>query len=284
MTQLVHNQADLREALDEAPAVLVPTMGALHDGHRALIEVARDWAKAQGDHAKVVVSIFVNPFQFEDPADFENYPTDLITDTALATEWGADVIWAPATDDIYGLVKPEGDLRAGALGEVFEGVGRPGHFDGVLKAVGHLFAVVKPRAAVFGEKDFQQLVLVRRLAAQQSPPVEILPVVTQRDLDGVALSSRLVRLSKLGRTAVQAIPQALACGAAAAQQGSTPDGVIAAVLGELDSVAEVHPEYVAVVDDTMAAPSRPGSARILIAVTIEGVRIIDNEPIELAAV
>lgn len=284
MTQLVHTQADLREALGAAPAVLVPTMGALHDGHRALIEAARDWAKAQGDHAKVVVSIFVNPFQFEDPADFENYPTDLITDTALATEWGADVIWAPSTDDIYGLVKPEGDLSAGALGEVFEGVGRPGHFDGVLKAVGHLFAVVKPRAAVFGEKDFQQLVLVRRLAAQQSPPVEILPVVTQRDLDGVALSSRLVRLSKLGRTAVQVIPKALACGAAAAQQGSTPEGVIAAVLGELDSVAEVHPEYVAVVDDTMAAPSRPGSARILIAVTIEGVRIIDNEPIELAAV
>lgn len=284
MTQLVHTQADLREALGAAPAVLVPTMGALHDGHRALIAAARDWAKAQGDHAKVVVSIFVNPFQFEDPADFENYPTDLITDTALATEWGADVIWAPSTDDIYGLVKPEGDLSAGALGEVFEGVGRPGHFDGVLKAVGHLFAVVKPRAAVFGEKDFQQLVLVRRLAAQQSPPVEILPVVTQRDLDGVALSSRLVRLSKLGRTAVQVIPKALACGAAAAQQGSTPEGVIAAVLGELDSVAEVHPEYVAVVDDTMAAPSRPGSARILIAVTIEGVRIIDNEPIELAAV
>lgn len=284
MTQLVHTQADLREALGAAPAVLVPTMGALHDGHRALIAAARDWAKAQGDHAKVVVSIFVNPFQFEDPADFENYPTDLITDTALATEWGADVIWAPSTDDIYGLVKPEGDLSAGALGEVFEGVGRPGHFDGVLKAVGHLFAVVKPRAAVFGEKDFQQLVLVRRLAAQQSPPVEILPVVTQRDLDGVALSSRLVRLSKLGRTAVQVIPKALACGAAAAQQGSTPHGVIAAVLGELDSVAEVHPEYVAVVDDTMAAPSRPGSARILIAVTIEGVRIIDNEPIELAAV
>ncbi len=261
-------------------------MGALHDGHRALVETAKHYADALEPTAQVVVSIFVNPLQFEDKADFANYPNDLIADTALATEWGADVIWAPGFDDIYGAGTSGAELQtlgieAGPLGQIYEGAGRPGHFDGVLQAVAHLFEAVKPVAAIFGEKDFQQLVLVRRLASQCRPPIEIVAVPTQRGSDGMALASRLIRLTKPARQLAQVVPQALAIGVAAAAQGSDTEGVIAAVLGELDTVAGVHPEYVVVVDEQLLAPTAPGPARILLAATIEGVRIIDNQPIEL---
>jgi len=291
MTSLVRNKDDLKAVLDGGTSVLVPTMGALHEGHRALIAKAREHALELAEGAitpKVVVSVFVNPLQFENPSDFEDYPADLITDTALATEWGADVIWAPSFDDVYGDSKQadpvQGDLVSGELGEIFEGQGRPGHFDGVLKAVAHLFAAVKPKAAVFGEKDFQQLVLVRKLAAQQQPPIEIVAVPTQRDVAGVAFASRLSRLSQSGRELMPVIWQSLDAGAQAAKQGSNVAGVMAAVVGELDSVMEVRPDYVAVVNDELVTPTKPGAARILLAATVEGVRIIDNQPIELTVI
>jgi pantoate--beta-alanine ligase len=284
LTKLVRTKAELQEVLGQRGAVLVPTMGALHEGHRALIETAKRHADVLEPTAQVVVSIFVNPLQFEDQADFANYPDDLIADTALATEWGADVIWAPAFDDIYGAELQTLGTEAGPLGQIYEGAGRPGHFDGVLQAVAHLFEAVKPFVAIFGEKDFQQLVLVRRLASQFRPPVEIVAVPTQRGADGMALASRLIRLTKPARQLAQAVPRALATGVAAAAQGSDAEGVVAAVLGELDSVTGLHPEYVVVVDEHLSAPTAPGPARILLAATIEGVRIIDNQPIELQVV
>lgn len=312
MTKLVQTREDLAEALGHSARVLVPTMGALHVGHRALIETARAFAMAITSSSasfhkqtQTIVTIFVNPLQFEDPADFERYPNDLIADTALATEWGADIIWAPSFEDLFGdeqggkndpsTLEPanqaasgpsitQGDLKAGSLGEMFEGSARPKHFDGVLRAVAHLFAAVKPVAAAFGEKDFQQLVLVKRLAGQQHPPIEILAVPTERELDGLAVASRLVHLSQNARQQARVVPQALAIGVQAAAQGSNAQGVAAAVLGELDSVSAVHPDYVAIVDEFLMPPTKPGPARILLAATIEGVRIIDNQPIILKVI
>lgn len=289
LTQLVHTRKELAEVLADHPRVLIPTMGALHLGHKALVAAAKNFVGGNTD-AKVVMSIFVNPLQFDNPEDLGTYPDDLVTDSALATEWGVDVIWAPTTTDIYGGSSPGVPvglpelLAQSELADVLEGAARPGHFQGVLTAVWHLFDAVKPQAAFFGEKDFQQLSLVRLLASDLSPGVEIVAVPTVRDEDGMALASRLSRLTQSQISHAHVVPRALAAGVAAAEQGSDARGVRAAVLGELDSEPNVHPEYVEVVDEWCLPAKFAGPARILLAVVVAGVRVIDNEPIELQAV
>ncbi|MEY3856812.1 MAG: hypothetical protein RLZZ193_461, partial [Actinomycetota bacterium] len=167
--------------------VLVPTMGALHKGHQALIKRARTLDK------DVIVSIFVNPLQFENKDDLEKYPRTPQRDIEIATIAGANEVWFPEYEDLY----PEGfkTLSAGSLGNIYEGASRPGHFDGVVTVVDRLFAIAKPDKAIFGEKDFQQLTIIKAMKSK----VEVVAVPTVREFDGLALSSRNVRLTESGR-------------------------------------------------------------------------------------
>ena len=285
----MHTREDLGLALSDNSRVLIPTMGALHLGHKALVDTAKTYA-ASHEGAVVVMSIFVNPLQFQDAKDLDAYPRDLVTDSALATEWGVDVIWAPTQTDIYGGEAPVSSAQLQTLladsksADMLEGASRPGHFLGVLTAVSHLFDAVAPQAACFGEKDFQQLALVRMLSSRLMPAVQIIAVPTSRDEWGMARASRLSRLDESGLSKARVVPLALAAGAQAAREGSTVTGVKAAVLGELDSMPGVRPEYVEIVDDSCLPINVMGPARIVLAVEVDGVRIIDNEAIELKAV
>ena len=180
---------------------LVPTMGALHAGHLALVDRAHELAD------EVVVSIFVNPTQFGAGEDFDRYPRTLEADRELLA--GRAQVFAPAVDDVYPPDNPPAVISAGPLGAMWEGASRPGHFDGVLTVVNRLFELVRPDVAVFGEKDWQQLALIRAMAAERHPHIQIVGVPTVRDADGLALSSRNRYLSPAERETAALIPAAL---------------------------------------------------------------------------
>lgn len=259
--------------------ILVPTMGALHDGHRALIRRARDIA---GDDGEVVVSIFVNPTQFAPGEDFDRYPRMLENDVHACEAEGVDIVYAPDVRTVYG----ESDARErvtidpGELGGVLEGAQRPGHFAGVLTVVSILFQQVAPEAAVFGEKDYQQLELIRRMCRDLSLAVRVVGVPTVRDSDGLALSSRNAYLTPDDRSIALAIPRALDAGASAARRG--PRAAEADARAILDDAGiEVH--YVTVRGPSLDDPPASGSGRLLIAAGIGAVRLIDNCEVELAA-
>ena len=242
--------------LEAAPGTgLVPTMGALHDGHRALFRAAR------AESERVVVSLFVNPAQFDEETDLEAYPRDEARDLELAEAEGVDVVFAPDHDELYPpgfatWVEPE---EAGA-----EGVARPGHFRGVATVCLKLFNVVRPERAYFGQKDAQQVAVLRRLVRDLDVPVEIRVVPTVRDPDGLALSSRNARLSAQERERALGLPRALA----SAVGESDPVAAARASLNGLD------PDYVEILDlgDTkvLAAAIRVGSTRLLDNVVLEG--------------
>lgn len=246
---------------------LVPTMGALHGGHVALVERARQLAE------RVVVSIFVNPTQFGANEDFAHYPRTLDADRKLLA--GRADIFAPEIDDVYPPGAPPEVIRAGALGEVWEGASRPGHFDGVLTVVSRLFELVHPSVAVFGEKDWQQLVLVRRMAAERHPHIVVVGVETVRDSDGLALSSRNRYLSTSEREAARHIPESLRAIVAA---GGTDESIVRAV-ARLDD-AGIDIDYLEVVDAESLEPTRElGLARVIVAARVGGTRLIDNMPV-----
>lgn len=253
---------------------LVPTMGALHAGHRALIDAAR----ARGD--AVVVTLFVNPRQFDDPADLARYPRTPAADLALALEAGTDLLVEPTTEAMW----PHGDrsvtVSAGDLARRFEGRDRPGHFDGVASVVAKLFVVTGPCRAYFGEKDYQQLCVVRALAADLGFDVEVVGVPLQRDPDGLALSSRNARLSPAGRARALGLSRALAAAAAEAAPASALGERMRVVMED----AGVEVAYAEVVDPATLAPlddDAAGPARALVAGVVEGVRLIDNGPVEV---
>ncbi len=243
---------------------LVPTMGALHRGHLALVERARELAD------DVVVSIFVNPTQFGANEDFDRYPRTLDADRALIG--GRAEIFAPAIDEVYPPDNPPEIIRADARGDVWEGASRPGHFDGVLTVVNRLFDLTQPDVAVFGEKDWQQLALIRSMAADHHPTIRIVGVPTVRDSDGVALSSRNRFLSAEERETAPLIPAALenivAAGGSAdsvalARETLEQSGVV------VDYLAVIHPETL-----ERAKPHEP--ARVIVAARIGEIRLIDN--------
>ncbi|MEY3127839.1 MAG: hypothetical protein RIS06_395, partial [Actinomycetota bacterium] len=181
--------------------VLVPTMGALHAGHQSLIKLGKNLGE------KVIVSIFVNPLQFENKADLENYPKSFDQDLQMAQEAGATAIFSPSESDIYpGQIEK---IEAGSVGDIFEGKSRPGHFSGVLTVVKRLFDLVNPKHAVFGEKDFQQLFLIKKMVNDFKLPVNIVSAPTIRDSSNLALSSRNSRLSDEDKKVAQVIYQAL---------------------------------------------------------------------------
>lgn len=242
--------------------VLVPTMGALHKGHQALIKRARSLSK------EVVVSIFVNPLQFENKDDIEKYPRTPERDIQLATLAGATEVWMPDYEEIYpGEIKK---LSAGTLGQIFEGQARPEHFDGMLTVVSRLFEIVKPTAAVFGEKDFQQLTIIKAMNSK----VEIIAVPTVREFDGLALSSRNVRLTEQGRVSANVIHRALAAAHLA------PTVSIAQEIIDTTLATEVgfKRDYAAIIDEDSfeIATNETRNKRAIIAGWIDGIRLIDN--------
>jgi pantoate--beta-alanine ligase len=247
------------------PCAFVPTMGALHAGHQSLIAKARELCD------EVVVSVFVNPLQFEDKDDLAKYPRTPERDAELAAEAGATILWTPDYEAIYPNEITK--LSAGALGAKFEGVHRPGHFDGVLTVVNRLFELVQPRYAIFGEKDFQQLFLITQMARNLHPDIEIVPAPTIREITGLAMSSRNVRLSENARTAAEIISQVLR---ESAQKPDTATALLA--LKEISREPLFTLDYVEIIDEETfeVASDEVDKKRAIIAGWIDGVRLIDN--------
>jgi pantoate--beta-alanine ligase len=279
MTELVHHARDLAPA-----AAVVMTMGALHEGHAALIRAAR----ARAGDGRVTVTVFVNPLQFGPNEDLDRYPRTLDADVKLAEQAGADVVFAPDVAEVYPGGQPQVRISAGPMGERYEGASRPGHFDGVLTVVAKLLHLTRPDSAFFGEKDAQQLAIVRRMATDLNFPVEIVGVPTVREGDGVALSSRNRYLSEAERVSARELSRALFTGREAAPRG--PQAALRAARAVLDQAAAMEPpvvlDYVALIDPTdftEAAPDHTGPAVLAVAAKVGTTRLIDNIPLEFGA-
>ena len=252
----------------------VPTMGALHDGHMALVAEAR----LRADH--VVASIFVNPTQFGPSEDLAVYPRREAADAAMLDAAGVAILWAPDVETMY-PDGPEATIRAGAAAEGLDGASRPGHFDGVATVVARLFEQVRPDVAIFGEKDYQQLAVIRQMVRDLDLPVEIVGIPTQRDADGLALSSRNAYLSEEERAAARTLPRALGEAAAAIQSGGDVAEALEKARARLEGAGFDQIDYVALHDAETLAPmevlDRP--ARLLAAARMGRTRLIDNLPV-----
>jgi pantoate--beta-alanine ligase len=280
-TRVVHSAREFAEALDTERALgrsvgLVPTMGALHAGHRSLIE------RAAAECDVVAVTVFVNPLQFNDAADLAAYPRDLDADVAIARSAGASMVFAPPVEEMYGPHpnRIASTVHVDGVSEGLEGASRPGHFDGVSTVVAKLFALSGRCRAYFGEKDFQQLAVVRQMAADLSMPVTIVGCPTVREVDGLAMSSRNTRMSLDERRAALALHRALVAGRACVERGERdPVRVTAAMTAVLVAEPLVTPDYAVVVDpQTLQCPSElAGEVRLLVAGRVGVVRLIDNE-------
>jgi pantoate--beta-alanine ligase len=252
----------------------VPTMGALHAGHMALIEAA----KKPG--TKVVASIFVNPMQFGAGEDLSRYPRREIADARMLAEAGCDLLWLPTVETMY----PDGfatTISVAGVSAPLEGASRPGHFDGVATVVAKLFAQVAPDAAYFGEKDYQQLAVIRRMAIDLNLAVEVVGVPTQRDDDGLALSSRNIYLDEDERARAVALPRALGIAVRAIVRGEDTAQVLAEAATQL-TAAGFQVDYVALVDaETLTDATSPDRPRRLLAAARMGqTRLIDNVAVE----
>jgi len=271
------SRAELRaaRATVPGPVVLVPTMGALHDGHRALLRRARELA---GQTGTVAVSIFVNPLQFGPNEDLDRYPRTLSEDLKVCAAEHVDLVFAPSAREMY----PDRQLimvDPGPAGEILEGEFRPGFFRGVLTVVLKLFSLVRPDVAVFGQKDAQQLTLVRQMVSDFALGIEIEAVPTVRAADGLALSSRNKYLSSSQRSVASVLHNALAAGAAAAGDG--PRAVLDAAQQVLDTAgAALSLDYLALVERGTYRPVQDdafeGAAVLALAARLGGTRLIDN--------
>ena len=275
MTELITEKAALK-ALPGTTAVVM-TMGALHDGHRELMRAAR----AHAD--RLIVTIFVNPLQFGPDEDFDRYPRTLEKDLEICAAERADVVFAPSVDEMYPGGLPAVRVEAGALGEVFEGASRPGHFTGVLTVVCKLLQLTRADVTFFGEKDFQQLALVRRMVRDLDLPVDVRGVPTVREPDGLARSSRNRYLSEAEREAALTLSRALHAGAAQA----TAEGALSTartILAESEGIDEgtgVRLDYLALTDPLLGPAPATGPARLLVAARVGATRLIDNVPLDL---
>jgi pantoate--beta-alanine ligase len=279
MIAVVHTRTELASNLDRAPGeiAVVMTMGALHAGHRMLMREA----KARG--AFVVVTIFVNPLQFGPNEDFEKYPRTLEADVEACRAEGVDLVFAPSRDDVYPGGPPSITMNAGPLGEILEGASRPGHFAGMLTVVQKLLMLTRAEVAFFGEKDFQQLTLIRQMVRDLDMPVEIVGVPTWRDEAGLALSSRNRYLStEQGPTALH-LSQALAAGIAAAPLGR--EAVLDAARTVLTGTPGLTIDRLDLVDPDSLTDATTGAARLLVAAILPGpfgpIRLIDNAALTL---
>ncbi|WP_175009019.1 pantoate--beta-alanine ligase [Cellulosimicrobium sp. TH-20] len=293
---VVTTRAALRTALDTWRAehphgrrVVVMTMGALHAGHLELVRRARAEAGADG---QVVVTDFVNPLQFGPGEDYERYPRDVAADVALLAAAGpdtaADVVFAPPVEELYpDLGSADGPIvrvTSGRIGTVLEGASRPGHFDGVLTVVLKLLHLVRPDVAVFGAKDAQQLLAVRRMVADLDLDVEVVAVETVREADGLARSSRNAYLSPAEHEHALALSRALRAGRDAAAAGEGAPSVLAAARGILEATDGVDVDYVVLVDPATVedlAPGAVGPGLLLVAARVGTTRLIDNTAVEI---
>ncbi len=278
---VVSDRSELAAARAAAtgPVVLVPTMGALHQGHRSLLRAAREPA------GTVVASIFVNPLQFGAGEDLDRYPRSFESDLELCAEEGVDLVFAPPASQIY-PERPVVTVSAGPLGDILEGVHRPGHFDGVLTVVLKLFSLVRPDVAFFGAKDAQQLVLIRRMVADLDLPVRIASVPTVREPDGLALSSRNRYLSASDRRAALALSGALRAAAEQAAGGADAAAVRAAAVQTVAGEPALVVDYVSLVDpETLVdlSPDTAGPALLVVAGRVGTTRLIDNVSLRLTA-
>lgn len=277
MTHQFTTIKELRDTLDHWESAgeslaFVPTMGALHAGHLTLVAEAKRHAK------RVIVSIFVNPTQFGPQEDFNQYPRTVDADIAQLTEAGADGVWLPTVEEIYPN-GPRATLKAGTAAEGLEGAVRPGHFDGVVTVVARLFEVVRPKVALFGEKDYQQLCVIRQMVEAQKFPVDIIAVPTIREEDGLAMSSRNRYLSPTGRALATRINQVLRHSAYVMK---TEGRGVAETLEKAETLLQDagfdRVDYVALRDATTLAPltAYKAGARLLVAVRLGATRLIDN--------
>ena len=277
--KIVRTKPDLDAALRAERAAgndiaFVPTMGALHEGHLSLVRLARR-------HAGVVVaSIFVNPLQFGPTEDLDAYPRDESRDLASLEAEGVDVVFLPAVEDMY----PEGaatTIDVGPIGSILEGADRPGHFNGVATVVAKLFNMVRPDVAVFGQKDAQQVAVIRQLIADLDFGIELVVGPIVRDADGLALSSRNAYLGSEGRAQAVALHRALRAGEAAFWGGGEPAEVERVMGDVLRSSPGVEPAYAVAVDPmTFAEPKRTGPVLLLVAARVGTTRLIDNMLVE----
>ncbi len=276
---VAHTREELkaaREALPSRDVAVVMTMGALHDGHAQLIRAARQ------RHDHVVVTIFLNPLQFGPKEDLSRYPRTFDDDMLICSQAGVDVVFAPTPDVVY----PEGDpgvrVSAGPLGEVLEGASRPGHFDGVLTVVGKLLHLTAARSAYFGQKDAQQLLLIRRMVRDIDFPVDVVSVPTVREPDGLAMSSRNTYLTDSDREVALCLSRALRAGAEAAPHGPSAvrraarEVLVEEPLALVDYLVLVHPNTLADVPEWYR-----GEALLAVAARIGTTRLIDNTPLVL---
>ena len=275
--KIVTSVQDLRSELSQVDAAqvgFVPTMGALHSGHISLVE------RARRECGVVVVSVFVNPTQFNDPNDLKNYPRTPEADAEMLRAAGVDVVFMPSVEEMY----PTPDTRVfdfGNIDKVMEGATRPGHFNGVAQVVSRLFDMVRPAKAYFGEKDFQQIAVIRAMVAQLALTVEIIPCPIVRDVDGLALSSRNTLLTPEYRAAAPDICAALRKGAAAVGEKS-PAEVEALVAETIERGGLLRVIYVQIVDGTLLervdswSVAEGGCIQCCVAVQAGDVRLIDN--------
>jgi pantoate--beta-alanine ligase len=274
---VAHTRGELkaaRESLSSRDVAVVMTMGALHDGHAQLIRTARQ------RHAHVVVTIFLNPLQFGPKEDLSRYPRTFDADLEICTTAGVDVIFAPTPDVVY----PDGDpgvrVSAGPLGEVLEGASRPGHFDGVLTVVGKLLHLTAARSAYFGQKDAQQLLLIRRMVRDIDFSVDIVSVPTVREDDGLAMSSRNMYLTPSDRETALCLSRALRAGGDAAAYGPSAvrraarEVLVEEPLALVDYLVLVHPQTLADVPEWYR-----GEALLAVAARVGTTRLIDNTPL-----
>jgi pantoate--beta-alanine ligase len=276
---VAHTRAELaaaRSTLDDGDVAVVMTMGALHEGHSALIRVARERAR------HVIVTIFLNPLQFGPREDLSRYPRTIDSDLAICAREGVDLVFTPSPDVVY----PDGDpgvrVSAGPLGDVLEGQSRPGHFDGVLTVVGKLLHLTRPDLAYYGQKDAQQLLLIRRMARDLDFPLEVVAVPTVREDDGLAMSSRNVYLTPSDREAALSLSRALQAGAQIAPEGPSAvrraarSVLVAEPLVLVDYLVLVHPETLEDVPEWYR-----GEALLAVAARVGTTRLIDNVPLRL---
>ncbi|SEP08917.1 pantoate--beta-alanine ligase [Trujillonella endophytica] len=273
--RVAESAADLAALRARLPGrvALVPTMGALHEGHRTLVRAAREQCDA------VVVSVFVNPTQFGPGEDFDRYPRTWDADLAALAEEGTDLVFHPGVEDVYRPGALGVTVDPGPLGAVLEGAVRPGHFAGVLTVVAKLFGLVRPDAAFFGEKDYQQLVLIRAMARELVLPVEVIGVPTVREDDGLALSSRNRYLSAEQRATSATLNRALRAGADAGPRGA--QAVLAAAREVLATAPELVPDYLELTDPDLRPAPSAGPARLLLAARADSTRLLDNVPVTL---
>ena len=258
------------------PLVLVPTMGALHEGHRTLLRAAAREAAGDGT---VMVSVFVNPLQFGPGEDLDRYPRTLDDDLKMCAEEGVAAVFAPSVGELFPAGAPVVTVDPGPPGALLEGAFRPGFFGGVLTVVLKLFSLVRPAVAVFGEKDAQQLAMVRRMVGDLDLGITILPAPTVRDEDGLAMSSRNRYLSAAERETALALPRALRAGALATWAG--PDAVLAAAGRVLSQAPGVAVDYLELVDPAAFTPyPGRGAAVLAVAARVGATRLIDNVRIE----